>query len=170
MRSLTEDHSPNEPRNPKPNAFDPEFLERFGQEDQPPSTEADTAGPWRVEPAPGGWGVLAEGEDEPEAVFAERELALLAAAALPASGAADRFHLENRPDRPFPVRDHGQPAGSVRWWRDELISTMNHLAVLTRSPSCMAHLLEASGAMTLERTGRVLEHRIAARVDPPEDG
>lgn len=168
MRSPTEEHNADRPREPKPNAFDPAFLDRFGAEDQPPSTEADTAGPWRVESAPGGWGVFAEGEDEPEAVFAERELALLAAAALPASGAADRFHLQDQPERPYPVRDHGQPVGTVRWWRDDLIQTMSHLSVLARSPASMAYLLEASGAMTLERTGRVLQHRVAARAEAGE--
>lgn len=163
MRSPTEENNAGQPEDSKPNAFDPGFLDRFGEEDQPPSTEADTAGPWRVEEAPGGWGVFAEGDDEPEAVFAERELALLAAAALPASGAADRFHLQDQPERPFPVRDHGQPVGTVRWWRDDLIGTMNQLSALARSPASMAYLLEASGATTLERAGRVLEHRIASR-------
>lgn len=162
MRSPTQQDNPDRPDRPHGNAFDPEFLDRFGEEDQPPSTEADTAGPWRVEEAPGGWGVFAEGESEPEAVFAERELALLAAAALPASGAPDRFRLQDTPDRPYPIRDHGEPVGTVRWWRDDLIGTMNRFASLTRSPTSMAYLMEAAGAMTLERTGRVLRHRVAS--------
>ena len=142
------------------NAFAPAFLERFGRKEQPPSVEADTAGPWRVEPVDGGWGCFAEGEAEPEAVFAEREMALLAAAAFPASGAAARFKLLDRQRPPFPVAELGEPAGRVRWWRDELVTAMNHLGLLLHQPGSLAHLLEAAGAITLERVGKILESRV----------
>lgn len=142
------------------NAFDPAFLDRFGRKEQPPSVEADTAGPWRVEPVDGGWGCFAEGEAEPEAVFAEREMALLAAAAFPASGAAARFKLVDRERPPFPVAELGEPAGRVRWWRDELVTAMNHLGLLLHQPTSLAHLLEAAGAITLERVGKILESRV----------
>jgi hypothetical protein len=145
---------------PAVNAFDPTFLDLMGERDQPPSSEADTAGPWRVEEVAGGWGCFAEGEVQPEAVFREREVALLAAAALPPSAAAGRFRLENRPQRPYPILHRGEVVGHLAWWREDLVTTMGHLAALTELPSSLAHLLEAAGVVALERMGKILAHRV----------
>ena len=80
-------------RNSSRNAFAASFLEKFEQQDEPPTgPEADVAGPWFVEPIPGlGFGLFRAGESlnrgfRPAAVFSDRWLALLAAAVLPGTG------------------------------------------------------------------------------------
>jgi hypothetical protein len=153
--------SPRQETPSTPNAFDPLFLERVTALDEPPTSEADTAGPWRVEPVDDGWGCFAPAAGEPEVVFVRRDLALLAAAALPASGAARWLRLQNGRHRPYSVRDPEGPVGRVRFWRDELVLVMNGLAALLRRPADLAHLLEAAGHDTLCRAGEILAERVA---------
>lgn len=171
-------------KHPTPNVFLPGFLDRLAARDQPPATEADSAGPWRVEPVPDGWAVVAEGGGEPEARVIERETALLAAAALPASGRPSRFLLGDAERRPFPLLDRAgplrpetaTPVGRVAWFHQELIEAMNVLDGVLRSPVSFAFLLEAAGHATLVRTGRVLAERLqvgtegAAPLREPETG
>jgi hypothetical protein len=90
------------------NAFTSEFLSRLDEIAEPDGAhEADAAGPWTVRPVPylGGTGfaLLREWEsleagDEPYAVFGQREVALLAAAILPATGRDPLYRLDTEPD------------------------------------------------------------------------
>src|SRR5579864_1460877 len=95
------------------NAFAADFLARLDEIGEPDGAhEADVAGPWSVRPISyrggGGFALLREWEsldagDVPYAVFRRRELALLAAAVLLATGREPPFRLAGEPD------DHGFP-------------------------------------------------------------
>jgi len=107
------------------NAFTIDFLKRLDEIGEPDGAhEADVAGPWAVRPVlyrggPGfavlrEWESLPEGAeraegaaragDIPYAVFRRREVALLAAAVLPATGRELLFRLDTEPDADgFPV-------------------------------------------------------------------
>jgi hypothetical protein len=103
------------------NAFTVDFLQRLDEIGEPDGAhEADVAGPWAVRSVlyRGGTGfaVLREWEnlaggagagragDIPYAVFRRREVALLAAAVLPATGRELLFRLDTEPDADgFPV-------------------------------------------------------------------
>jgi len=90
------------------NAFTIEFLRRLDESGEPDGAhEADVAGPWAVRPVPyrgaTGFALLREWEsleagDVPYAVFSRREVALLAAAVLPATGRELLFRLDTEPD------------------------------------------------------------------------
>ena len=98
------------------NAFTADFLQRLDEIGEPDGAhEADVAGPWVVRPVLYGgatgfavlreWESLAHGADgvagagdAPYAVFRRRELALLAAAVLPATGRELLFRLDTEPD------------------------------------------------------------------------
>ena len=92
------------------NAFTVEFLQRLDEIREPDGAhEADVAGPWAIRPVlyrgATGFAVLREWEslengagDVPYAVFGRRELALLAAAVLPATGREPLFRLATEPD------------------------------------------------------------------------
>ena len=107
------------------NAFTVDFLKRLDEIAEPDGAhEADVAGPWAVRPilyrGGTGFAVLREWEstevetdgaggagragDIPYAVFRRREVALLAAAVLPATGRELLFRLDTEPDADgFPV-------------------------------------------------------------------
>jgi hypothetical protein len=107
------------------NAFNVEFLQRMDEIGEPDGAhEADVAGPWAVRPVlyhgATGFAVLREWEslqekgaggagtgnapDVPYAVFRRREMALLTAAVLPATGRELLFRLDTEPDaQGFPV-------------------------------------------------------------------
>jgi hypothetical protein len=90
------------------NAFTADFLQRMDEIGEPDGAhEADVGGPWAVRPVlyrgGTGFGVLREWEsleagDAPYAVFGRREMALLAAAVLPATGRELLFRLDTEPD------------------------------------------------------------------------
>src|SRR4029077_8633080 len=79
-----------------PNAFNPLFLGRLAEQDEPPTAgDADVAGPWRIEEVVWsrghGFGLFRIGESlgrgfAPVALFPSRWLALVAAAVLPGTG------------------------------------------------------------------------------------
>src|SRR5258708_29588524 len=89
------------------NAFTADFLSSLDEIGEPDGAhEADVAGPWVVVPVPrrsgAGFAVLREWEsleagDVPYAVFRRREIALLAAAVLPATGREPLFRLDTEP-------------------------------------------------------------------------
>jgi hypothetical protein len=104
------------------NAFTVDFLQRLDEIGEPDGAhEADVAGPWAVRPVlyrgGAGFGVLREWEsleagDAPYAVFGRREIALLAAAVLPATGRELLFRLDTEPDaHGFPVIAAVTPRG-----------------------------------------------------------
>jgi hypothetical protein len=147
------------------NAFDPEFLRRFGDRDAPAgSEEAATAGPWEVVAAEGGrFAVVRAGSGEPPvAVFVEEATAQLAAAVRPAVGRAPVFQLgRERTAEGFPLAapaasGRSEPCGwfvhfDERW--AEALDCVGHLA---RSPRDLALALEGSGAAALEGAGAFL--------------
>jgi hypothetical protein len=145
------------------NLFDPEALRRLAEEEQPPNTEASTAGPWQVAKHAAGWAVTAAGREAPEVTARCRWVALLAAAALPAGGRAPRFGLADSPGGPpFPLLDRGEPAGEMATWSDELVAALNVLDAVASSPACLAFLLAAAGAEALERAGAIAAARLGA--------
>jgi hypothetical protein len=150
------------------NVFTPEFLQLLGERDEPPTAgEADVAGPWRVEEIPGVFGVFRSGESNPRgfrpyAAFASRPLALLAAAALPGTGREPSFLL-NKEAGPsgYAVESGGEIVGVLGLFDEKLVDALNVLEAVVRSPQALADLLEAAGAVALERAGVILDSRVS---------
>jgi hypothetical protein len=148
------------------NAFTREFLDNLNQHDEPlTAAQADTAGPWIVVPIPSpGWAVLRQGEslaagDQPTAVFRERARALLTAAVLPGTGFGRRFRLEAmRTSEGFAVTTGGEIVGHLSYFNQELVAALQTVEALARLPESIARFLLASGAVALERAGRILAH------------
>ena len=166
---------PGESEHQRQNAFTADFLDRLDESGEPDGAhEADVAGPWAVRPVPylGGTGFAVvrdwEGEgadagDLPYAVFRRRDMALLAAAVLPATGRERLFRLETEADahgfplvglRPLPA------AGHLRDFDEALADALHLVAALVRSPVALAALLEAAGHVALAQAGRILYRRI----------
>jgi hypothetical protein len=152
-----------------PNAFVPSFLRRLGERDEPlTAVEADVAGPWHVEEIPGRrFGLFRAGESwarrfRPAAVFSDRSLALLTAAVLPGTGRDALLHLEKESD-PYGygvALDDGAVVGYLELFDEKLVDAIDVAVSLARSPESLAYLLEAAGAMALERCGAILDRRI----------
>jgi len=149
------------------NVFTPSFLEHLGECDEPPTAgEADVAGPWWVEEIPGGFGVFRAGESagrgfEPYAVFTARPLALLAAALLPGAGreAAFRLQKEAGPAGYAVAERGGEVVGHLQLFDEKLVDALSVVDALLRMPEALAGVLEAAGAVALERAGVILEER-----------
>lgn len=154
------------------NAFAEEFLRRFDQEDEPPSSsEADLAGPWDVQEtsladgreAFGLWrvGDRPEWGDPPAGLFRERSLALLAAAVRPLVGKDPYYELgTERWTGGFPLLRQGQAVGWIDLFEQDWTFGINLLERFARSPEALATLMEAAGPLALGRAGRILRHRI----------
>jgi hypothetical protein len=179
------------------NAFTHDFLTRLDQAGEPDSArEADVTGPWAVRPVAyrggTGFGLLREWEsveqgDVPYAVFRRREMALLAAAVLPASGREPLFRLRKQPDalgfeldavdragtHPTSAADGADAAdltaaaaapstatGHVREFDEDFAAALHVAAAIVRSPLALARLLEAAGFVAVEQVGRILHRRI----------
>jgi hypothetical protein len=163
---------PEDPNTPSPNAFAEEFLRRFVQDDEPASAaEADTAGPWRIEPASTAdgreaFGVWRQGErpdwgDAPAGLFRERATALLAAAVRPFVGRDPFYELgKERWNGGFPLLRQGEAMGWVELFDEDWAFGVNVLERFTRSPMALATLLRAAGPLALERAGRILRERV----------
>jgi hypothetical protein len=176
MRSHTHD-TPLSPAN----AFDRSFLDVLDPEDDPATaTEAAAEGPWTVvqlaapkipftEPlgdesnASAPWAVVREGDPpdaDPAATFIHPHPARLAAAAVPIAARDAAYRLDPaRSARGFPLRQHGRVVGHLPWHHQELVTTLNVLDALARSPRALATLLEAAGATALQRVGAILARR-----------
>jgi hypothetical protein len=158
-----------------PNVFTTQFLCRMAERDEPPTAgDADVAGPWRIESIPGhGFGLFRVGESlahgfAPIAVFPSRWLALLTAAVLPGTGRDPLFRIDKQPDADgvYPLLLpglHGEElAGQLRLFDEPLVDALNVVAHLLQAPESLAWLLEAAGAVALERCGAILDERTAA--------
>src|SRR5262245_54557704 len=154
------------------NAFSASFLHLFDERDEPiTGSEADLAGPWSVAPVPGrGYGLFREGESlargfRPTITFADRWLALLAAAVLPGTGRDPLLSLAGDPDpggEGYAVRlDDGTVVGHAEQYEDALIEGINAAVNLVRLPASLAYLLEAAGPIAVLRCGAILAERIA---------
>ncbi|HEV7671275.1 MAG TPA: hypothetical protein VGS22_22385 [Thermoanaerobaculia bacterium] len=156
------------------NAFDESFLTELDRSDEPLSAaEAEAAGPWHVEELSlrgvESWGVFhaAAGPERgghPVARFERRELALLAAAVIPATGRDPLLRLE--PDDSsagFTLRGpSGEVEGYLRHFDQPLEEALHVAAYLTRSPASLALLLEAAGSCALRDAGRLLRRATEA--------
>ena len=150
------------------NVFTSEFLQLLGERDEPPTAgEADVAGPWRVEEIPGVFGVFRSGESDPRgfrpyAAFSSRQLALLAAAVLPGTGRDPSFRLDKEAGPSgYAVRSGSETVGVLGLFDEKLVDALNVLEALVRSPQALADVLEAAGALALERAGVLLDSRVA---------
>ena len=157
-----------------PNAFTQPFLSRLAEQDEPPTAgDADMAGPWRIEPIPGhGFGLFRIGESLARgfasvAVFPSRWLALLMAAILPGTGRNPFFRIENDPDADgvypliLPSPEGGEVVGRLQLFDEAAVDAMSVVAHLLQAPESLAYLLEAAGAVALERCGAILDERTA---------
>lgn len=165
---------------PADNAFSRLFLDLFqaceethaAREDHPDGGGESLfgpfalyAGPWEVRPVPtAGWGCFARGEREPELTFDERAFALLAAAVLPALPRLGRFRhgvALGREGGSEPVLLEGRERlGVARHHHDHLPEALGLMVHLVSDPASLAHLLEAAGSTSLERTGAVLADQL----------
>jgi hypothetical protein len=161
-----------------PNVFTTEFLGRMAERDEPPTAgEADVAGPWRIEPVAWsgghGHGLFRLGESlargfAPVAVFPSRWLALIAAAILPGTGRDPFVRIEKTPDEDggypllLPGPDGGEVVGRFQLFDENAVSAMNVVIHLLQAPESLAWLLEAAGAVALERCGAILDERTAS--------
>ena len=174
MRSNS--HGTSHPARRAPNnAFAEEFLESFGERDEPiTAAEAECAGPWWTRPVPGQPGVTAvlrrwedvEQGDVPEAVFRQAERALLMCALLPALDREPLFHLSSEQDAEgFALtamhgREGAQVAGWVRRYEPRLAEALHLCESIIRSPAALASLLVAAGPAAIEQAGRILAREI----------
>jgi hypothetical protein len=158
-----------------PNAFTTPFLSRLAEQDEPPTAgDADVAGPWRIEPIPGhGFGLFRIGETlargfTPVAIFPSRWLALLAAAVLPGTGRDPLLRIDPQADADgvypllLPGKDGDEVAGRLHLFDERLVDAMNVAVHLLQAPQSLAWLLEAAGAVALERCGAILDERMTA--------
>ena len=166
-------HDPQDPSIPySHNAFAEDFLRRFAREDEPSSaSEADFAGPWRVEAAAtsdgreafGVWrlGERPEWGDVPSGLFRERSLALLAAAVRPFVGRDPFYELgKDNWNGGFPIFRQGEAVGWIALFDEDWAFGLNVLERFARNPAAMALLLDAAGPLALERVGRILRERV----------
>jgi hypothetical protein len=171
---------PEDPATLSHNAFEEEFLRRFRQDDEPASAaEADVAGPWRVDLATTSdgreafalWrlGERPEWGDAPSALFRTPQTALLAAAIRPFVGRDPFYELgKERWNGGFPLLRQGEAVGWIDLFDEDWAFGINVLERLTRAPEALARLLEAAGPLALERTGRILRHRIMEAAEGEE--
>jgi hypothetical protein len=158
-----------------PNIFTTEFLCRMAERDEPPTAgEADVAGPWRIEPIPGeGFGLFRIGESlargfAPVAVVPSRWLALIIAAVLPGTGRDSLIRIDKQPDADgaYPLLLPGlggeEVVGRLRVFDEALVDAINVAIHLLQTPESLAWMLEAAGAVALERCGAILDERVAA--------
>ena len=100
------------------------------------------------------------------AVFADRFLALLTAAVFPGSGRYPLLFLARDPDpddQGYAVRlDDGTVVGHLLQFDQTLLEAVNGLVGVLRVPGSLAFVMEAAGAITLERAGAILEERVCA--------
>jgi len=148
------------------------------QEPEPvTAAEADTAGSAQVAPLPGeGFAVLREDEsldegDPPVAVVEERSVALLLAAALPASGREPTYRLGPVAEaRGYPLYAHGRGVGHLAHFDEGLVAVLNGFDSLARAPRNLALVLEAIGGIALLRVGRILARLMRPRRSRRPDG
>jgi len=177
--SASKDRSTHPSRRPTPppslptHVFTAEFLAWLAERDEPETAgQADTAGPWHVEPADpqarGGWAVLREGESlekgcAPMAVFERKEAAQLAAAILPGTGRRLRYRLSpDAGERGYPLLLDGRPVGHCLFFHKDFVAALNVVDSLMTAPRDFAFLLDAMGGLALEHVDRIAVARLAA--------
>jgi hypothetical protein len=155
-----------------PNVFKTQFLARLNERDEPPTaSDADVAGPWRIEAISGeGFGLFRIGESlargfSPLVVVPSRWLALVLAAVLPGTGRDPLVRIEKQADEDggyplvLPGLDGREVVGRLRVFDEDLVSAVNVAIHLLQAPESLAWLLEAAGGVALERCGAILDER-----------
>jgi hypothetical protein len=157
------------------NAWNPSFLSRFDERDEPPTAhEAEVAGLVTIRPVPGrGFCLYLPGERPgldflPIACFFERSRALLAAAVLAGTGRDPAFVLRKYPNNPegfallagFDRDGNPEIAGHLLHFDETWAAALHVAAALVRSPQHLALLLEAAGKAALDRTGTILDEQV----------
>jgi hypothetical protein len=169
-----------------PNAFDAAFLTQAQAEEEPlTASEADLAGPWKLEPLhpdsgwPGAVAVLRLWEsldkgDVPEAVFLHQETGALCAALLSLLEREPLFHLHDQPAAAAPlpggyplVAMFGEQGPLVRGWlrryHPEVAAGLHLFEGLVRSPLHLATVGDSAGGAALTHFGRLLAELLAAK-------
>jgi hypothetical protein len=169
-----------------PNAFDAAFLTQVQAEEEAlTASEADLAGPWKLEPLhpdagwPGAVAVLRLWEsldkgDIPEAVFLHQETGTLCVALLSLLEREPLFHLHDQPAAAAPlaggyplVAMFGQQGPMVRGWlrrfHPEVAAGLHLLEGLVRSPFHLATVGDSAGGAALTLFGRLLAELLAAK-------
>lgn len=142
-------------------AFDSAFLRRLPHLKWRGCGKPRRVRPWEVRKlAPARYAVARSAAARPVMVLVDLDLALAAAAVLPAVAGPPRYELWQTDDSPYPLVLTGDDAGSpVGWtafrWDDYAlaVSVGEHLA---RQPGSLAQLLEAAGLEGLQRTAELL--------------
>jgi hypothetical protein len=99
------------------------------------------------------------------AVFPSRWLALLAAA-LPGTGRDPLLRIDQKPDADgvypliLPGLEGDEVVGQLRLFDECLVDALNVAVHLLQAPESLAWLLEAAGAVALERCGAILDERM----------
>jgi hypothetical protein len=89
------------------------------------------------------------------------------AAILPGTGRDPLFRIEKEADADgaypliLPGPDGGEVVGRLHLFDEAAVDAMNVVAHLLQAPESLAYLLEAAGAVALERCGAILDERTA---------
>jgi len=169
-------HSSSPSTAPLDNAFSPTYLARLREQDEVnTAAEAELAGPWKQEPAPGKpgavavlrlWEDLAAG-DQPVAVVWHEDLGRLLTVLLPILDREPLFHLvDGETPEGYPlVAVYGEQGPQVAGWFDRCelrwAEGLHLLEALIRSPWALATLLEAAGQGAEEQVGKIRARRLA---------
>jgi hypothetical protein len=148
------------------NAFTEEYLELLSQRDEPiTGAEADTAGPWHLEPHPQGWAVLRQGESldkgsAPAAVLQKKDAARLTAAVLPGTGRRLRYRLGKDAEAlGYPLLDDGRVVGHLRFFDEDLLTALNVADALVSMPRDLAWMIDGAGGLALDHAGKIALER-----------
>ena len=155
---------PREPEDGMPrNAFDPSFLERLREMDDPSTAgEGELSGPWKIVELEEGYGLFRAWESpeaghQPYVVCGERERALLFLSILPACGRAALYRASGpRGPRGFPLESDGAVVGSVQVFDETLLLLAHGAEYLVRSPLALAGLLRAAGPLVMRQVGEIV--------------
>jgi hypothetical protein len=152
------------------NAFSEEYLEAVREQDEPAtSLEAETAGPFSLVEQRGMLALFREWEsaakgDRPQAVFRQREVALLFQAIWPAVGRSRLFRLRGEPAAEgYGLEHEGELVGSLQTFNTDAVLGGHFASYLARTPLSMALLMEASGPTSQRHIGRILGNRVFGR-------
>lgn len=155
-----------------PNAFHAGFLARLDERDEPTSAaEAESDGPWVVveceRQGEAGFAVVRQwedpGRDDPRAWFKHRELALAAAALLPALGKDAWFQVAiGGGPNGHRLEQRGELVGYLAIYDDRLRDALHIAECLIRSPAALANLLMGASPLALALIGTILDRQVAA--------
>jgi hypothetical protein len=149
------------------NAFSQEYLEAVQEQDEPSTTlAAETAGPFSLVEQQGmvalfhAWESHQAG-DMPQALFHQRETALLFQAIWPAVGQRPLFRLRDEPCAAgYVLEEEGRQAGSFQSFNPDTATGGHFASYLARTPWSLALLVEASGPVAQRHLGRILGRRM----------